>query len=99
MVGVHRVDPVPELGYILHPSVWGRGYATEAVGAFVEHFWQTWPDLDFIEARVDEGNPASSRVLCKCGFVRVQRLEGAAELPWLEPRVRNLVVYRVERGL
>lgn len=97
VVGVHRVDPVPELGYILHPSAWGKGYATEAVGAFVEHFWQARPGLDVIEAKVDEANPESIRVLLKCGFVEGETLKGGAEIPWLVPSARNLVVYRLER--
>lgn len=98
IVGVHRVDPVPELGYILHPSVWGRGYATEAVGAFVQHFWGTFPELDVIEAKVDEQHPVSIRVLVKCGFERGEVLEGGAQIPWLEPQARNLVILRLRRS-
>lgn len=94
---MHRIDPIPELGYILHPSAWGKGYATEAVSAFIQHFWQARPDLHRIEAKVDEENPESVRVLVKCGFVVGEVLEGGAEIPWLEPPRRNLVVYRLER--
>lgn len=97
VVGVHRVDPIPELGYLLHPSAWGRGYATEAVAAFIQHFWAARPDLDTIEAKVDEENPESIRVLVKCGFTVGEVLEGGAEVPWLVPSRRNLVVYRLRR--
>lgn len=82
---------------MLHPSVWGNGYATEAVGAFVSHFWQARPDLDTIEAKVDEENPQSARVLVKCGFEVGEVVEGGAEIPWLVPSRRNLVVYRLKR--
>lgn len=82
---------------MLHPCVWGNGYATEAVGAFVKHFWQARPDLDVIEAKVDEENPQSARVLVKCGFGMGEVVEGAAEIPWLVPSRRNLVVYRLKR--
>lgn len=98
VVGVHRVDPVPELGYILHPATWGRGYATEAVTAFVRHFWQAWPGLDVIEAKVDEKNPESIRVLRKCGFVEGETIRGGAEVAWLDPPRRDLVVYRLRRA-
>jgi RimJ/RimL family protein N-acetyltransferase len=95
---VHRADPIPELGYILHPSAWGKGYATEAVAAFIQHFWKARPDLHTIEARVDEENTESIRVLVKSGFVGGEVVEGGVEIPWLVPSRRNLVVYRLERG-
>jgi RimJ/RimL family protein N-acetyltransferase len=98
VVGVHRIEPTPEIGYIFHPSTWGKGYATEAVGAFIEHFWQARSDLDTIEARVDEENTSSRRVLYKCGFVEVETVIGGAEQAWLDPPLRNVVVYRIRRN-
>lgn len=29
----------PEVGYMLHPDFWGRGYATEFLAAFLEAWW------------------------------------------------------------
>lgn len=97
VVGTHRSSPVAELGYIFHPAVWGRGYATEAVQAFVEHFWALKPDVDLMEARVDKLNEASRRVLAKCGFEEEEVLEGGAELQWLTPQRRDLIVCRIRR--
>ncbi|PGH00524.1 hypothetical protein GX51_05739 [Blastomyces parvus] len=71
VVGTHRSDPVAELGYIFHPSAWGKGYATEAVSAFVYRFWLGQPETNEIEAQVDPENVASSNVLRKCGFALV----------------------------
>ena len=57
----------PELGYWLGVPFWGHGYATEAVRAVIDH---AFADLEFealcAGARVT--NPASRRVLEKCGF-------------------------------
>jgi len=57
----------PELGYWLGVKFWGHGYATEAVRAVIDH---AFGDLDYdalgADARVT--NPASRRVLEKCGF-------------------------------
>jgi RimJ/RimL family protein N-acetyltransferase len=57
----------PELGYWLGVPFWGHGYATEAVRAVIDH---AFADLDYealgADARVT--NPASRRVLEKCGF-------------------------------
>lgn len=58
-----------ELGYWVGREHWGKGYTTEAVTAFVKWAFQTWPDLNRIEASMFEGNVASERVLVKAGFV------------------------------
>ena len=64
-----------EIGYWIGVPYWGNGYATEAARALVDHAFR---DLDLTEllagARVT--NPASRRVLEKCGFAVDQR--GAA---------------------
>ena len=57
----------PELGYWLGVPYWGNGFATEALHAVVDY---AFGDLDhaalYAGARVT--NPASRRVLEKCGF-------------------------------
>lgn len=56
-----------ELGYWLGTHYWGQGYATEAARAVIDH---AFTDLGCEElnsgARIS--NPASRRVLEKCGF-------------------------------
>jgi RimJ/RimL family protein N-acetyltransferase len=55
------------LGYALSPEVWGRGYATEAVEAMVETAFRLTHCVEInVDVRVE--NPASRRVLDKCGF-------------------------------
>lgn len=37
-----RISPdgqIPEIGYGFHSDHWGRGYASEAVGLFVDMYW------------------------------------------------------------
>ena len=56
-----------EIGYWLGVPFWGRGYATEAVRALIDHaFGELGHDALVSGARVS--NPASRRVLEKCGF-------------------------------
>ena len=58
---------VPDIGYWYGVPYWGRGYATEAARALVDHaFAEAGHDLLHAGARVS--NPASRRVLEKCGF-------------------------------
>ncbi len=54
-------------GYFVGRDSAGRGIATAAVDAFVPHLFAT-TDLERIEATVYAWNPASARVLEKCGF-------------------------------
>lgn len=78
-----------EAGYIFNESFWGQGYASEALEAFLNIYWQrvtadpTLPQA--VSARVDPDNPASVRVLRKCGFRDVERRElGKKDLLFLQ---------------
>jgi RimJ/RimL family protein N-acetyltransferase len=78
-IGVHEMHP-PEFGYFLAQSSWGKGYATEAVHAFLAVYWELerkTVEVDDKEAGVeserlnavaDADNKASRNVLVKCGF-------------------------------
>lgn len=62
-----------EVGYWLGEPFWGQGIATHALRAFTEHAFAAF-DLVRLEAFVKEWNPASGRVLEKCGFTLEARL-------------------------
>jgi [ribosomal protein S5]-alanine N-acetyltransferase len=59
--------PDVELGFHLRPSVWGRGYATEAARACLDAAFAGL-GLDEVIAIVAPGNAASVRVLEKIGM-------------------------------
>ena len=69
-VGACSVEPRDggaEIGYWLGVPYWGRGYATEAARALIDHaFGDLGHDVLGAGARVH--NPASRRVLEKCAF-------------------------------
>ncbi|MBX6329453.1 MAG: GNAT family N-acetyltransferase [Pseudolabrys sp.] len=60
-------DQAGELGYWLGVPYWGKGYATEALHAVIDH---AFTDLGYaaLQAGARVTNPASRRVLEKCGF-------------------------------
>ncbi|RAI37734.1 GNAT family N-acetyltransferase [Rhodoplanes roseus] len=62
-----RDDDTAEIGYWLGAAHWGRGYATEASRALVDHAF-TEHGVEAIVAGARTSNPASRRVLEKCGF-------------------------------
>ena len=70
MVGIHgpsEDEPAPFLGYWLGQPYWARGYMTEAAQAVVDAYFAYADGRELVaSARAD--NPASRRVLEKCGF-------------------------------
>lgn len=80
MVGI-SADPdtgKPNLGYWLGIPAWGQGYATEATRALIDAFF-AYGDGEEITACARVINPASRRVLEKCGFA--YQGAGLSELP------------------
>jgi len=68
---LHHLDPmrdVVEVGYWLFADARGRGVATRAVGALIEHAFAN--GILRVEAHVRVGNTASERVLGRLGFER-----------------------------
>jgi RimJ/RimL family protein N-acetyltransferase len=55
------------IGYWLGTRYWGKGYATEAVRALIDHAF-TELDHAALQSSVRVTNPVSRRVLEKCGF-------------------------------
>lgn len=56
-----------ELGYSFSREYWNRGYATQALGAVISSAFSSLP-LNRLEAQHDVRNPASGRVMQKCGL-------------------------------
>jgi RimJ/RimL family protein N-acetyltransferase len=97
-IGICSVDlreDSAELGYWLGAAYWGHGFATEAARAVIDYaFGDLGHQVLFSGARVS--NPASRRVLEKCGFqwtsvrlVRIRAINSAAPVDR----------FRLDRGL
>ncbi len=78
-----------DLGYIINPNHWQKGYATEAALALVQHMIEQ-EGIQKLEATCAVLNLASQRVLEKCGFKRVKTLKNHLEL---EDRVQDSFLY------
>ena len=66
--GVAVADPnAPELGYWLGVPHWGQGFATEALHAVIDFAFSEF-EHTALHAGARVTNPASRRVLEKCGF-------------------------------
>lgn len=75
MAGDGRTAPrTPDLGYWLGQPYWGRGYMTEAVGAYLRRIFASVA-VNTIYSGAFVGNHASLRVLEKLGFKRTRESE------------------------
>jgi RimJ/RimL family protein N-acetyltransferase len=90
-----RSGQPPEIGYWLGVPYWGHGFATEAARAVIDH---AFADLgyDALVSGARVSNPASRRVLEKCGFqwtgvglYRIRALNSSAPIDR----------FRLDRGL
>jgi ribosomal-protein-alanine N-acetyltransferase len=70
-MGIHLLDDVKhrtaEIGYWISESLWGNGIVTEAVRSLVPVAFKQY-DIVRLQAGIFSSNPASMRVLEKCGF-------------------------------
>ncbi|WP_299922226.1 GNAT family N-acetyltransferase [uncultured Pelagimonas sp.] len=60
-----------EIGYILHPDLWGRGLVTEALSTIIPRVFERFPEADKVTAELDPRNLGSIKVLERQGFERV----------------------------
>jgi RimJ/RimL family protein N-acetyltransferase len=68
MVGIDwRQHDAPELGYWLGVKYWGQGFATEAARAVIDFTFEEF-DAEHLIASARVANPASRKLLEKCGF-------------------------------
>ena len=93
--GFDMRDGAAEIGYWLGARHWGKGYATEAVRAVIDHTF-TNLDCEAIHSSARVTNPASRRVLEKCGFqwtgaglLRIRAISSSAPIDR----------FRLDRGL
>lgn len=64
-----------ELGYSFSREYWNHGYATQALRAVIDAVFSSLP-LNRLEAQHDVRNPASGRVMQKCGLTQDGILRG-----------------------
>jgi RimJ/RimL family protein N-acetyltransferase len=95
IIGVFGIGRAKAIAYWLGVPYWGKGYATEAARAVIDHAFTTL-GLETLQAGARVSNPASRRVLEKCGFqwtgVQLQRFRAIASSAPVDR-------FRLDRGL
>lgn len=77
VIGKMGAWQLPDFGYLLDRERWGKGYASEALAAFLAH--RRREGSTFLTADTDPRNTASIRLLQRHGFMET----GRAEKSWL----------------
>ncbi|KJX94455.1 hypothetical protein TI39_contig4192g00002 [Zymoseptoria brevis] len=102
IVGILGAVDIATCGYIIASSYAGKGYASEALRAFIPAYFEHVPPAsesgtghDILDAFTDTTNFASHRVLEKCGFVKCETLENEFE-NW-HFGTRDTIVWRYSR--
>lgn len=87
-------DDSCEIGYGVGSEYWNRGYATEAVSAFLRYLFAE-KGFRTVYASYFTGNDASRRVMEKCGMT--YHHDSPKELTYLGIE-RDLVYYTIHKG-
>ncbi len=88
-MGCHDASPGnEEVGYMFLDEYWGKGYATEALNAYLEHYWSLQREVcevdagegedgeevpEVLRAITEAENEGSLKVLGKVGFKETRR--------------------------
>ncbi len=89
--GLYRDD---EIGFILHPEYWRRGFAREAMTALIPFLFKT-TGLDQLTADADPNNAASCGLLMSLGFRETHRAKNTF---CIDDVWSDSVYFRLDRG-
>lgn len=93
-IGVLNDHGKIQLGYVVSPGHWGKGYTTEACSRILS-ILQTIEGLYRIGTFVDAENTASVRVLVKCGLVEEARLPKWFRFINQDNRPKDCILFRL----
>ncbi len=71
LIGKLGAWQLPEIGFLIDPAEWGKGYASEALAAFIER--RRALGSTELTADVDPRNAGSLRLLTRHGFTETHR--------------------------
>ena len=78
LIGKLGAWKLPEVGFLIDPRHWGRGYAREAFAAFIER--RRALGSTELTADVDPRNASSLKLLTGAGFVETGRAAGTWQI-------------------
>ena len=94
-VGYSPVHHAAEIGYSFSRQYWNCGFATQALNAVIDSAFNRIVRLHRLEAQHDVRNPASGRVMEKCGMHREGILRGRL---WNKSEYVDVALYSILRS-
>jgi RimJ/RimL family protein N-acetyltransferase len=83
-----------QFGYILSPSQWGNGYATEVCSSLMTTL-RSLPEVRSIGTFIDAENTASQNVLLKCGLHVVEKRERWFQFVNQDNQVKDCILFKL----
>lgn len=69
---------LPEVGFLIHPDHWRKGFGTEALAALIPHLF-THHKIPHLIAEADPRNTASLALLARLGFTETHRAQNTMQ--------------------
>jgi RimJ/RimL family protein N-acetyltransferase len=91
LIGKLGTWKIPEIGFLIDPDHWGRGYASEAMAAFIER--RRGLGSTELTADVDPRNLPSIMLLARHGFLETGRASGTWQVG---DELCDSIYYRLE---
>jgi RimJ/RimL family protein N-acetyltransferase len=91
LIGKLGTWKIPEIGFLIDPTYWGRGYASEAMAAFIER--RRGLGSTELTADVDPRNLSSIMLLARHGFMETGRAKGTWQIG---DELCDSIYYRLE---
>lgn len=88
---VDKSESFVEVGYVIHPSFSNRGYATEALEAFIKEAFRL--GFPTVRAGAFEENEASMKVMKKCSMKKIDH----SEIIEYRGKNHNCIYYEIKR--
>ena len=87
---VSKTSDTIEVGYVIDPSYWNKGYATEAMQLAIKELFRI--GYKHVKAAHFEENPASGRVMQKCGMKLISETEDIT----YRDKVHHCIYYQID---
>jgi len=91
LIGKFGAWRLPEFGFLIDPQHWGKGYASEAMAAFIRH--RRDRGATELTADVDPRNLSSIMLLTRHGFLEIGRASGTWQVG---DELCDSIYYRLE---
>ena len=91
---VNFAEDIPEMGYCIGRNWWGQGITAEALAAVLDYLFRE-VGVEAVTAKHAVDNPASGRVMKKCGMTRCGMLPQAYRC---NDGIQDVYCYRIGRG-